>query len=335
MSIPAISILLPVRNEGPCLPAALESLRRQTWQDWELVAVDDGSTDNSLDILSAAATRDNRVRVISRPAEGLVAALNTGLVLCRGDLIARMDGDDVCHPRRMELQRNFLVRHPGVDLVACRARSFPRHRLTDGLLAYEAWLNRHLRDEEIRRDLFIESPFPHPSIMARRGVLKGAGGYRDLGWPEDYDLWLRLAAGGCRFARLPGHLLFWRDRSERVSRTSSTYSRAAFRACKIHHLCKGFLVGAKEVSLWGAGMEGKVWRKSLAVAGIRVARWIEVDPRKIGQTIHGAPVVPVTDLKPGEGPVLVTIGVREARDQVRAWAADNGLAEGRDFLCVT
>jgi len=335
VSIPKASILLPVRNEGPHLPAALASLRRQTFTDWELVAVDDGSTDATPDILSAAASSDRRIRVLSRPAEGLVAALNAGLAACRGDLVARMDGDDICHPGRLERQREFLLHHPQVDLVATRIRYFPRSGLTDGLLAYEAWVNSHLDDREIRRDLFVESPFPHPSVMVRRRVLEAVGGYRDMGWPEDYDLWLRLAEAGCRFARVPEALLFWRDRSGRLSRIGEAYSPEAFRACKIHHLQRNFLAGIKEVALWGAGMEGKAWRKSLAGAGIRVTRWYEVDPRKVGQTIHGASVVSLSKLAAGSGPVLVTIGVREARPQVRAWAGNNGLMEGRDFVCVT
>jgi hypothetical protein len=160
-------------------------------------------------------------------------------------------------------------------------------------------------------------------------------GYRDCGWPEDYDLWLRLARNGVRFARLPEVLLFWRDRPERFTRTSSACSLAAFRACKAHHLRQEFLRDTAEVTLWGAGLEGKAWRQALAAEGVRVSRWLEVDRRKIGQTIHGAPVVGIEALRPGDGPVLITVGAKGARDQVRAFAAKARLTEGVDFLCVT
>jgi glycosyltransferase involved in cell wall biosynthesis len=333
--MPRVSILMPVRNEERHLPAALASLFRQSLNDWELVAVDDGSTDGTAGILRAAARGDRRVRVLSRPPAGLVPALNAGLSLCRAPLVARMDGDDICHPRRLEDQVRLLAKMPGLTLAACAVRHFPRPGLQGGMKAYEKWQNALLHHDEICRDLFVESPFAHPSVVFRREAVERVGGYRDRGWAEDYDLWLRLAAQGARFARLPRTLLFWRDRPERLTRTAGHCTLEAFRACKAHHLKKGFLQEEKTVTLWGAGLEGKAWRKTLSAEGIAVNRWAEVDPRKIGQTIHGAPVVPLDELSPGVGKILVTVGAKGARSQVRSWACKAGLIEGRDFLCVT
>lgn len=335
MKLPAVSVLLAVRNEEQHLPAALASLARQTLGDWELVAVDDGSDDATPSLLAAAAATDARIRVLTRPPEGLVAALNAGLSACRSPLVARMDGDDVCHPRRLELQQDYLHRHPQAQLVASRVRHFPRPALQNGMRAYEAWQNCLLDDATIRRDLFVESPFAHPSVMFRAAVVRAAGGYRDCGWAEDYDLWLRLARLPGNFARLPQTLLFWRDRPRRLTRTSAACSAEAFRACKIHHLRQGPLARCDEVILWGAGQEGKVWRRALAAAGVAVGGWLEVDRRKLGQVIHGAPVRPTESLHPGGVPVLVTIGAKGARAQVRAYAEERGLVEGRDFICVT
>ncbi len=335
MRQPKVSVLLPVRNEERHLPAALASLARQTLRNRELVAVDDGSTDATPQILDEAARHDPRVRILKSPARGLVAALNDGLALCRAPLVARMDGDDVCHPQRLGRQAAFFEQHPEIDLLACAVRHFPRPRIQGGMKAYEQWQNGLCCDAAIRRDLFVESPFAHPSVMFRKEAILAAGAYRDLGWAEDYDLWLRLARRGSRFARLPELLFFWRDRPERLTRTASHCAPEAFRACKVHHLQKGFLQNATEVTLWGAGMEGKAWRKSLAEAGIRVGRWVEVAPGRIGQRIHGAPVIGHDQLRPGSGKVLITIGTRGARNQVREWAAGAKLVEGKDFLCVT
>lgn len=335
MTTPAVSILLPVRNEERFLPAALHSVFRQTYCDWELVAVDDGSTDGTSALLAEAAWRDKRVRVIVNPAEGLVPALNAGLAACRAPLVARMDGDDVCHPRRLELQSAYLAGHPDIDLVACGVRHFPRPRLRGGMAAYEEWQNGLLDHASILRDLYVESPFAHPSVLFRRQAVAAVGGYRQQPWAEDYDLWLRLARHGVRFARLPQVLFYWRDRPERLTRTAAYCSLTAFRACKAHHLRQGFLCNTEAVTLWGAGTEGKAWRQALLAEGIRVVRWLEVDPRKIGQRIHGAPVVGIESLRPGEGPVLVTVGAKGARQQVRSFARRVGLVEGADYLCVT
>ncbi|TLM68900.1 MAG: glycosyltransferase [Deltaproteobacteria bacterium] len=332
---PRVSVLLPVRNEERLLPAALASLQRQTLADWELVAVDDGSSDGTGAILDAAAATDSRIRVLHRPPSGLVTALNAGLAACRAPLVARMDGDDVCHPNRLQLQAGHLAAHPGTTLVASRVRHIPRQGLSDGMRAYEAWQNAQLDHDAIMRDLYVESPFTHPSVMYRRDAVLSLGGYRDCGWPEDYDLWLRLAQAGARFARLPETLLFWRDRPERMTRTAAEYALNAFRDCKVHHLAQTFLAGTGEVTLWGAGIEGKAWRLALHAKGLAVRRWLEVDPRKIGQVIHGAPVVAVDVLIPGDGLTLVTVGAKGAREQVREFALNKGLVEGTDFLCVT
>lgn len=333
--MPQISILMPVRNEERFLPAALASLCHQTLSAWELVVVDDGSDDGTAAILAAAARGDSRVRVLSRPAAGLVPALNAGLAACRAPLVARLDGDDVCHPRRLEQQVRLLGKMPALDLVASAVRHFPRPGLQDGMRAYEKWQNGLVDHETIRRNLFVESPFAHPSVTFRKEAVSRVGGYRDRGWAEDYDLWLRMARAGARFARLPQTLLYWRDHPERLTRTGAHCTLDAFRACKAHHLKRSFLRGIAEVTLWGAGLEGKAWRKALEREGVAVCRWAEIDPRKIGQKIHGAPVVPIEALRSGEGKTLVTVGARGARRQIRDWTAENGLIEGEDFLCVT
>ncbi len=335
MSSPLVSILMPVRNEEAYLPAALRSIIVQGFTDWELVAVDDGSTDATHSILADAARHDLRIRIVSGNGKGLVAALNQGVANCRGKLVARMDGDDISHPSRLEAQCRFMAANPEVGLVSSSFRHFPRRYLKVGMLAYEEWQNRLLTHEQIIRDLFVESPFVHPGIMIRRNLLESVGGYRDMGWAEDYDLWLRLAAYGVCFARLPEILIYWRDRAERSTRTMQEYSAEAFRRCKIHHLQNGFLRDVNAVTLIGAGIEGRAWRKALAEVGITVSGWVDLDPRKVGRMLHGAEVIAADKAVPGSGAMLITIGTRGARELVRNWAQQVGLVEGGDFICVT
>jgi glycosyltransferase involved in cell wall biosynthesis len=335
MSTPCVSILLPVRNEEALLPTALRSILRQTSQDWELIAVDDGSSDETPALLDRAASEDPRIRVIHRPPEGLVPALNAGLKLCRAALVARMDGDDVCHPQRLAIQTRHMREHPATTLVSCQIRHIPRPAIQAGLLAYEQWQNSLLDHSSIMRDLFVESPFAHPSVLFRKQAILDVGGYVDRGWAEDYDLWLRLAENGAQFARIPETLLYWRDRPERLTRTGAHCTQEAFRACKIHYLQRSFLKGEQRVTLWGAGIEGKAWRKALQTEGVDVACWIEIDQRKIGQIIHQAPVIGNDRLTEAPGKILVTVGSKGARAEVRETAAVQGLVEGQDFICVT
>ena len=332
--MPRVTILMPVRNEERHLQAALDSLHRQSMTDWELVAVDDGSDDGTPCILGAAACMDSRVRVIRCERVGLVAALNVGLGECRAPLLARMDGDDISHPRRLEMQATYLDAHPDTGLVACNFRHFPRNRLKQGMIAYENWQNALEEHELIMRDLFVESPFVHPSIMTRRTILEQFGGYKEQCGPEDYDLWLRMAAGGIHFARLPQTLFFWRDHPERATRTMNEYSYNAFRSCKLDHLRQGFLNNIDEIVIAGAGLEARAWQRLLAASGISVSLWLDIDPRKIGRTLHGAPVTRPEDLKLGDRKMIVAIGVRGAREQFRSVSEKMGWHEGADFVCV-
>lgn len=334
MTPPRICVLMPVRNEERYLPAALESLYRQTLGEWELVAVDDGSYDATPAILAAAAAKDHRVRLISLKGSGLVAALNAGLCACRAPYLARMDGDDICHPRRLALQAAFLDAHPEVGLVASGFRHFPRHTLRRGMIEYERWQNALGDHRLIMRDLFVESPFVHPGIMARLSLVQDLCGYRDLGWAEDYDLWLRMAKAGTRFARLAEPLLFWRDHPERATRTLGAYGSEALRRCKCHHLREGFLEGVSQVVMAGAGREARAWQRLLSADGIQVTNWLDIDPRKIGRTLHGAPVLHSSGFELCGQKMIVAIGLRGARDQFRQVAHERGWREGVDFTCV-
>ncbi|QWV94249.1 glycosyltransferase [Geomonas oryzisoli] len=333
-TIPSLSILMPVRNEEKHLPAALASLSAQSFRDWELVAVDDGSTDRTPAILARTAAADARVRVLATGGQGLVPALNLGLAQCRSELVARMDGDDVAHPGRLEAQIAHLATHPEVGLVATCFQHFPRRRIGSGMIGYQQWQNSLLSHDAILADIFVESPFVHPSVMFRKELVQQVGGYRDMGWAEDYDLWLRLAAAGTRFARLPETLFFWRERPERTTRTDPAYAAHAMRQCKLHHLLQGFLKGERSVILAGAGLEGRAWYRMLHEAGIRVEAWIDVDPKKIGRHLHGAPVLSTGELEHNGTKLLMTVGARGARAVVRQSTRQAGYVEGCDAVCV-
>ncbi|GAB4303432.1 MAG: glycosyltransferase [Desulfuromonadia bacterium] len=335
MTPPRVSFVMPVRNEARYLPAAIRSITRQSVTSWEMVVIDDGSTDDTTAILADAAATDPRIRVVTNRGRGLVDALNQGIALSTAPLIARMDGDDISHPLRLHHQLTFLDAHPEVGLVATSFRHFPRRHLRIGMLAYETWQNSLVIHERIMNDRFVESPFVHPTVVMRRDLVEMVGGYRDRGWPEDYDLWLTMADAGVRFHSLPQVLFYWRDHPERSTRTMDEYAAAAFRRCKISHLKNGFLRGVKELSLIGAGKEGRAWQRELAAVGIGVRSWVDLDPRKVGKILHGAPVRHALEIGGIPPPFLVTIGIRGARDEVRTWLRDVGLREGIDVVCVT
>jgi len=331
---PVVSVLLPVRDARRTLPACLRSLGAQSLRDHEVVAVDDGSTDGGGEWLEACARRDPRLRVVRTPARGLVAALNTALQHARGGLLARMDADDVAHPDRLALQAARLLADPATDILGCRVRLLGRARGGNaGMRAYVRWLNALLDHEAIARDLLVESPLAHPSVMMRACALRGLGGYREFDGPEDYDLWLRAWRAGLRFAKLPQTLLSWRDGPLRLTRRDPRYAAPRFQALKVAALLAGPLRGQRRVVIWGAGPIGKGWARALVAP--RVAAFVEVAPGRIGQTIHGAPVVDIASALRWPGSLhLAAVGRPGARERIREEASGLGLLEGPDLVAV-
>jgi glycosyltransferase involved in cell wall biosynthesis len=328
-----VSVLLPVWNAAGTLPACLRSLARQTLRDHEVVAVDDGSSDQTRAILSAHARRDPRLRLLARPHAGLVGALNAGLNEARAPLVARMDADDVAHPERLARQAAVFEQGPPGLVLGTRVRSTGSAPGT-GMLAYVAWSNGLLDHAAITRDMLVESPLVHPSVMLETAVLRRLGGYRDDACPEDYDLWLRAQAAGLRFHKLPERLLDWRDRPDRLTRTDPRYAPARFLRRKAEALV-GRGIASRGAVIWGAGDIGKAWARELLGRGVAVKAFAEVAPRRLGQRIHGAPVLDVDAAARLVGPLhLLAVGQPGARRRLREETRRRGLVEGDDVVAV-
>jgi glycosyltransferase involved in cell wall biosynthesis len=333
-AVPRVSILLPALNAEATLPACLRSIERQSLRDWECVIVDDGSTDGTGPLLHEVARRDPRFRLSSGPHRGLVAALNTGLAACRADLVARMDADDLMHRRRLELQVAALTTRPDRTAVGCHIRMFPRASVGAGYREYEAWLGGIDSAEAVRREAFIECPVVHPTLVLRRSRLVSLG-YRDLGWPEDYDLVLRLLTAGDEIGVVPRRLLSWRHRTDRLSLSSPNYDTDRFTACKARFLADSFLSDSPRYILWGYGGTGRALRRALEATGHRPSYIIEVHRGRLGNRIHGAPVVPPSALPDlPRHPLLVSVAGRGPRSHIRRTLAAMGFTESRDYICT-
>jgi len=336
MDTPRVSILMPVWNAAPTLSTCLRSIERQTEERWECIAVDDGSSDESAAILEAQARRDSRIRVVHRPHAGIVAALGTGIEHCRAPFVARMDADDWMRRDRLAAQLALFERRPELSAIGARVRIHPRDGLSDGLRAYEAWLNgiEPGDSEALRREAFVECPIAHPTLMIRREVLARLG-YRDMGWPEDYDLVLRCLAAGHALAVHGARLVGWRDGPARLSRTSEHYSIDRFTACKAAHLATSFLARTDHYTLWGYGGTGRSLRRALAELGRTPSHIVELHPRRIGNRIHGAPVIEPEALRSlPRQPLVVSVAGARPRGLIRAQLQRLGYSEARDFVCA-
>jgi len=332
--VPEISIVIPVRNAAATLGATIDSVRAQTFRHWELVAVDDGSSDASPALLHEFARSDPRMRVIIQPASGIVAALQRGCVEARGKFIARMDADDVMHPRRLEEQRRLLESHPDVGLVSCRVAFGGDRAAQTGYAVHVDWVNSLRTHEQMSVRRFVESPVAHPSVMFRRELLERHGGYAAGDFPEDYELWLRWLDAGVRFAKLEAELLTWNDPGDRLSRVDPRYSTESFYRVKCRYLARWLqreLRGERPVWLWGVGRVTRRRFESLATHGVNITGFIDIDPAKLGRTRDGRLVVSPEEIPP-DAFVLVGVAVRGARELIVRELESQSRREGRDYL---
>ena len=329
-----VSVLLPVRNAAATIARAVASVQAQTHGGWELVVVDDGSTDGTREWLRRAAETDARIRLVEQSAHGLVPALNAGLAAARGRFIARLDADDECHPERLAAQAAWLEANPRTGLVSCLVGYGGDRDANAGYALHVDWLNSLVTPEQIALNRFVESPLAHPSVMFRRELVERHGGYRYGDFPEDYELWLRWLDAGVEMAKVPRELLIWHDAPGRLSRTDPRYDPEAFFRVKAGYVARHLgQSGHREVWIWGAGRPTRKRAAHLATHGVRIAGYIDVDAKKTGKVVGGVPVIgPEALPPPGSRLVLGYVSSRGAREMIRGELTGRGYAEGRDFL---
>jgi glycosyltransferase involved in cell wall biosynthesis len=323
-AMPALSVLLPVRDALPYLRASLGSLARQTFRDFEIVAVDDGSSDGSGAWLERAQEREPRLRVLHTPPAGLPAALAAALAASGAPLVARQDADDVSHRERFALQIEALRAQPEVSVLGTRVRLFPAPAVGVGMRRWAAWHNALLEHEEIVRELWIDSSLAHGTAMMRRDALERAGGWRERGWPEDLDLWFRMRETDAVFAKLPRALYGWRQHAGSATRRDPRYRIERFVELKLDALVRGPLAGNARVTVVGVGTSLERWRAALASRGLVVAHTARTS----------AALAAALDAGGLEPPLVLVYVAASARARMRRMLEDRGFAEPADFVFV-
>lgn len=220
MTRPIVDVLLPARNAAATVRATVESLQRQTYAEWRLIAVNDGSTDATGAILADLAAADPRVQVVEGPGQGVVAALNLGLALADAPLLARQDADDLAFPERLAQQVAYLDAHADCVAVGCEVCHIDADGRPVGTrsdyrspdLANTAWLPA--------REPYLPGPF----MLARRSAVLEAGAFRPMHVAEDSDLCWRLQERG-RLHNLPAILGAYRLHAASVSSRSIRHGR--------------------------------------------------------------------------------------------------------------
>ena len=327
---PGVSIIMPVHNAEKYLQQAVTGIVAQTHKHLELIIIDDHSTDNALEQLDKT---DNRVCILENPGKGIVDALNHGINTSQSDFIARMDADDISLPKRIKTQVDYLLNNPDIKVCATQVEIFKDNgQLGGGYQHYQNWINQLTQPQDIAKNIFVESPIPHPTAMTRKTHWLELGGYHDPSWPEDYDLWLRAHNKVFKFGKPEGILLHWRDHDDRLSRRSSRYDKKSFFKAKAYYLCQHYK--NRGFRIWGSGPTGALLHDEIISNIGFVKDFIDIAPNRIGKSKRNKPIVSAYELEKTEELILVAVSARGARDNIREHLDLSGFYEGSDYLCA-
>lgn len=332
MEHPLISILIPFKNTAPFLAECLNSIVMQTYEHWEVLAVDDHSNDESRSIVDTFAQKDSRIKVFTSMGQGIIEALRTAYGFGRGELVTRMDSDDVMEPHKLELLAGSLTKHGKGHLAIGLVRYFSDRGISNGYARYEVWLNGLTRLGTNYSEIYKECVIPSPCWLAYREDLEACGAFSPDRYPEDYDLCFRFYAKGLRCIPCQEVVHLWRDYDTRTSRTSEHYAQNYFLDIKLHYFLQLNFDPGRPLALWGAGYKGKTIAKALVEKGIPF-HWLCDNPNKIGKKIYGVPLLHYSQLAAlNKAQSMVTVANEGAQDMIKNHFSNLGYQPMKDYF---
>lgn len=332
--VPEISVILPFYNAEKTLESAVESILNQSFPNFELLLVDNGSDAESTQIAQRITRCENRIRLLKEPEAGVANAMNKGLINAHGKFLVRMDADDISHPDRLEKQFHFLKENSEIGLVGSDVKYVPHENNTAGFQRFVNWVNAFHSPEEIDLNRFVEIPVVNPTLMFRREIFEKYGGCIHGNFPEDYEMQLRYLEAGVKMAKIKEPLLEWHDYSTRLTRTDERYSTEAFLRVK----AKYFKNWSEQnnrchpvIWVWGAGRKTRQRAELLEKEGLRIDGFIDVVKNKTSrkQVLHFEEIP-----EPGKIFVVSMVTNLGAGAQISDFLKDRNYTEGEDFILM-
>lgn len=289
-----ISILLPFYNEENYIRQCLRSIQEQSYTNWELIAIDDQSTDGSPAIVKDMQEQDSRIRYLLNPEKGVIKALSNGFKESRGELITRMDADDYKTSDNLMELAGLVSAEGTIATGMVKYFSDEADGLQGGYARYEKWINNVIKDEACFSHVYKECTIPSPCWMVGRADLIKAGAFNSELYPEDYDLNLRFHKAGLKVRAVKKVIHYWRDHNRRVTRNDHRYRDNFFIDLKLPYFIDNEYDASSFIVLWGAGKKAKEVAKRLVDREIPF-QWISNNERKLGLDIYGVRLIDQKD----------------------------------------
>ena len=315
--MPLVSIVIPFKNTASFLAECLDSILIQTYKDWEVIAINDHSTDNSLNVVKTYAKKDSRFQVFSNEGTGIIPALQTAYKKTSGTFITRMDSDDIMKPNRLQVMTDLLTKYGKGNVSVGQVRYFSERGISDGYSRYEKWLNGLTAMGNNYSEIYKECVVPSPCWMTYREDFESCGGFESNRYPEDYDLTFRFYEKGLNVIPCNETLLLWRDYDTRTSRTHEHYAQNYFLDIKLHYFLRLDFDKKKLLVVWGAGFKGKKIAKELIKKGVDFA-WLCDNTNKINKKIYNQELFHFSRLESLQNPqIIITVANVDAQKEIK------------------
>lgn len=332
MQQPLISILTPFKNSAPFLTPFLKSVINQSYSHWELIIVDDNSTDDSYHAVDSFAQKDHRITLLKTNGNGIIDALRLAFQNSAGHYITRMDSDDIMAPKKLELMLHDLKTHGNGHVALGLVNYFCEDELGEGYQNYEEWLNGLTKSGTNYSEIYKECVIPSPCWMVSREDLIACGAFMRDVFPEDYDLAFRFYKNGLQCIPSDHVLHYWRDYSNRTSRTHEHYAANHFLKLKLHYFLELDYDTKRPFVLWGAGFKGKFCAKLLKRNKVPFI-WICNNPKKIGKHIYNVKLRAISALSQVQQPqVIVTVANKKSQKRISTALENLQLIKAKDYF---
>ncbi len=327
-----VSILIPFKNTAHFLPECLGSICAQSYQDWEVIAIDDHSDDASRQVAEGFAQKDPRIKVHANEGKGIITALRTAYRLSTGNYITRMDSDDIMKPDRLEVMRTALFKFGKGHIAVGQVRYFSARGISNGYQRYEAWLNDLTKKGSNYSEIYKECVIPSPCWLIHRDDFELCKGFEPNRYPEDYDLTFRFYERGIKVIPCDKVLHLWRDYDTRTSRTHEHYAQNYFLDIKIHYFLRLDYDRKRPLVVWGAGFKGKTIAKVLLEREIPFL-WLCDNPKKINKKIYGKCLYYFSELENLDNPQsIVTVANEDAQKDIKDYFRNRNQRSMQDFF---
>jgi len=327
-----VSILTPFKNTAVYLEECLDSIISQSYSNWELLIVDDHSTDGSYQIVEYYATKDSRIKLYKNPGNGIIEALRFAFSQSKGEYITRMDSDDIMHPDKLKFMQNDLQELGRQYVALGLVKYFNDEGISDGYARYETWINDLTKLGTNYSEIYKECVIPSPCWMVHKEDLETCDAFNPNRYPEDYDLTFRFYKHQMKCIPSQHLLHHWRDYQSRTSRTHEHYAQNYFLDIKLNYFLELDHDPSRTLTVWGAGTKGKTIAKKLKKKKISFV-WICDNPKKVGKRIYGIELFKFGYLKHMERPQsIVTVANEKSQVQIRAYFKSQKMESMIDYF---